>query len=85
LFSNAHKLLIVLGFALAPASFDKSTPATSKQRVGGSSPSGRATFPFNLLSLRIDVEFPRFVLQTAGHSNFTPRKDVATRPERIIE
>ena len=41
--STCHNLLIFPCFALTPASFDKSTQATSKQRVGGSSPSGRAT------------------------------------------
>jgi hypothetical protein len=35
-------LLIFPCFALTPASFDKSTQATSKQRVGSSSLPGRA-------------------------------------------
>ena len=43
-----HNLLIFPCFSLTPASFDKSTQATSKQDVVGSSPTGRATsFIFN--------------------------------------
>ena len=42
--SIAHNLLIVLCFALAPASVDQSGHATSKQNGAGSSPAGRATF-----------------------------------------
>ena len=39
---SCHNLLIFPRFALTPASFNKSTQATSKQRVGSSSLPGRA-------------------------------------------
>ena len=38
---SCHNLLIFPRFALTPASFDKSTQATSKQNAAGSSPAGR--------------------------------------------
>jgi len=44
LIRSRHNLLIFPCFALTPASFDKSTQATSKQRVASSSLAGRATF-----------------------------------------